>query len=271
MKLVRILVLGVLAFSLAFAVSACSKKSETEIGMNADSTMTQAPSDQTAPPEPSTSAQGATLPPENAPSKSSATKTTHKSTHTSGGTAVNAGAHTIDIPTGTTFDIAMKTPVDTRTSNVGDALEGELVEPITSAGVVLADKGAHIRGEISDLKRASRSKSADERASVAMTFTSIETVDGVKTLHATVANSEGKLVAKSTSTRDKLLIGGSTVAGAVAGKIIGKDTKSTIIGAVGGAVVGTGVVLASKGHELVIDEGAKVSLRVDQPIAVAQK
>ncbi|HMI31575.1 MAG TPA: hypothetical protein VK527_07540, partial [Candidatus Limnocylindrales bacterium] len=90
-------------------------------------------------------------------------------------------------------------------------------------------------------------------------------------LHATVANAEGKLIAKSTSTRDKLLIGGGALEGAIAGKVAGGSTKSTIIGAVGGAAVGTGAVLMTKGHELGIDEGAKVSLKVDQPITIVER
>ena len=38
----------------------------------------------------------------------------------------NAESHTIDIPAGTTFDVEMITPVDTRTSAVGDKIEAKL-------------------------------------------------------------------------------------------------------------------------------------------------
>jgi uncharacterized membrane protein len=96
-------------------------------------------------------------------------------------------------------------------------------------------------------------------------------VGGDKKINATVTNSEGKLAAKGTGTRDKLIVGGSTVAGAVIGQVIGKDTKSTIIGAVGGAVVGTGVALSAKGHELEVPAGSNVTIRIDDPVTVATR
>ena len=185
--------------------------------------------------------------------------------------AAYAEKHTIEIPTGTTFDVTMVTPVDTRTSNAGDHIEATLAAPITRDGTVLAEAGAKVSGEVTDVQRASRHKGEDDRASLVLEFNTIETVDGPKRLHATVNNAEGKLIAKSTSTRDKLLIGGGALAGAIVGKVAGGSTKSTIIGAVGGAAAGTGAVLMAKGHELEIEQGAKVSLRVDQPIAIVER
>ena len=272
MKVLKIAVVMALALILALALSACSKKTETESQTGAGYGTETPPADQTAQTTPSAEQGPAEATP--AAEKPAAKPTTSKTTKStkSGTAAVPASmVKTYEISVGTMFDVAMTTPMSTKTSNVGDKIEGKLIAPITKDGFVIADAGAAVRGEISDVKRASRAKSAEDRASLTLVFTSIETVGGDKTLHATVTNTEGKLVAKSTSTRDKLIIAGSTVAGAVAGKIAGKDTKATVIGALGGAVVGTGVVMASKGHELEIPEDAKVSLHVDQPITVVSK
>ncbi|HEY2923430.1 MAG TPA: hypothetical protein VGJ98_00520 [Candidatus Eisenbacteria bacterium] len=263
---------------LAFAISACQKKDQTE-SMMSDTTQvsqgygTETPPDQTAP-ETQPGAQGATLP---KTSSKSSTKPRSGSSGSMGSSnapstpSTYAEKRTIEVPAGTMFEVEMITPVDTRTSNVGDKVEAKLIAPITQDGVVIAEAGATVTGEVAEVTRASRSKSKDARASLALDFNSIQTVDGPKPLHATVANAEGKLIAKSTSTRDKLIIGGSTIAGAVIGKVAGKDTKATIIGAVGGAAVGTGAVLMAKGHELQIEEGAKVSLRVDKPIVIVER
>lgn len=274
MKPIRILGSAFMAALLAFAISACQKKAQTEMSGTTDSTQvsqgygSETPTEQATPP----TDQSAQATP---PKATKSTSTKHSGSSSSGtkstSTSKYAEQRTTEIPAGTNFDVEMVTPVDTRTSNIGDHVEGKLAAPITINGVVVADAGARVSGTVADLKRASRSKSAEERASIMFEFTSIETVDGPKPLHATVANAEGKLVAKSTSTRDKLIIGGSTVAGAVLGKVAGGSTKSTIIGAVGGAVVGTGAVLATKGHELEIPEGAKVSLRVDKPIVIVER
>jgi len=281
MKALRILGGAALVALLAFALSACQKNAQTDMSQMNDTTQVsqgygnEAPPAATppaaTPPETKPEAQGATLP-----------KTTKSSTKHHGGTsgstkmstsspATYAEKRTIEIPAGTTLDVEMITPVDTRTSNIGDKVEAKLAAAITRDGQVLADAGALVTGEVTDVVRASRSKSKDSRASLALEFNTIQTVDGPKPLHATVNNAEGKLIAKSTSTRDKLLIGGGAVAGAIVGKVAGGSTKSAIIGAVGGAAAGTGAVLMAKGHELEIPEGAKVSLHVDRPIVIVER
>jgi hypothetical protein len=178
---------------------------------------------------------------------------------------------TVSLPAGAAFDIQLTTPINTASNKVGDPVEGTLLESLqTTDGVEIAAKGAVIHGEISELKAASKSHSEEDRASVKLAFTSIETVDGEKSLNATVTNVDA-MKAGSTTKRDALVIGGSAVAGAVLGKVLGHNTEGAAIGAVGGAVAGTGAVLAMKGHELEIPAGSKVSLRAEQPITVAEK
>ena len=274
MRILRILSGLTLTLLLAIGLSACSKSEQT--AQTADTTqVSQGYGNETTPQattESQPGAAGATLPSDQSTTKS----TTHKSTTGSkssskGTTAMNAEAHSIDIPAGTTFDIAMVTPVDTRTSAVGDKVEGKLSAPIVIDGKTVANEGASVSGEVSGIQKASRHKGEDDRAFIALAFNTIDTVDGPKALHATVNNAEGKMVAKGTSTRDKLMVAGGAVAGAITGKVAGGDTKATIIGAVAGAAAGTGAMLMVKGHELQIEEGAKVSLRVDKPITVVER
>jgi hypothetical protein len=269
MKTLRILGLSVLALTLALGLSACAKQGETEVSMPPveenpataaePMPMDQAPVDQVA----------STPEPAPAPVKKAATKpatTKPKST-----VVPAAETRTVSVPTGTSFDIELLTPVHTKTGNVGDRVEGKLMHPLNAPdGSVIAVTGAMIRGEIVELTRASKSRAEEDRASVKFAFTSIETVDGEKSLSTTVTNVEG-LQAGSTTKRDALIIGGSAVAGAVLGKVIGKDTKDAAIGAVAGAVIGTGAVMASKGHELELAAGSKISVRADQPITIVQR
>ena len=266
----RTLLMLALGLVLAFSLSACQKAAQDQVSTTDENPATASETPATTPETPAATTTETPATTKEPAAKSTKTTTTAKpkTTH-----ATNAAAksNTISLPAGTQFDITLTTPVDTRTSNVGDKIEGTLVAPLTADGHTVAETGALIRGEIAELTRASHSKSAEDRASVKFAFTSIQTIDGEKTLSATVTNSEGKMVAKSTSTRDKLLIGGGAVAGAIVGKIAGKDTKSTILGAVGGAVLGTGAVLAAKGYELEVPAGSKVSLRAEAPITVVSK
>lgn len=272
MRSLKILATASLALALMVGLSACQKAPEQQTSAAPEdnpATMAETPAaDQTQATAPAETPAQTPAPAK----KPAATKTTTpKTTTKTAAENAMARSNSIELPAGTTFDVAMVTPVDTRTSNVGDKVEAKLVSPLVVNGTTVANADAMIRGEISELTRASHAKSEEDRAGVKFTFTSLETVDGEKVLHATVTNAEGRMIAKSTSTRDKLIIGGSTIAGAVIGKVAGKDTKSTILGAVGGAVLGTGVVLAAKGHELEVPAGSKVSLRVDQPITIVEK
>jgi hypothetical protein len=265
MKSLRIFGVAFLALTLAIGLSACQKQADTDVS----STDNPATAEETPAPEVVTTPPAeAPPPPVSTPTKP---RTTPKSTKPKSGAVLADVPTTLELPAGTSFEVLMVTPVDTRTSNVGDKIEATLAAPLYVNGKTVANQDAVIRGEISELTRASRAKSEEDRAGVKFLFTSLETVDGEKVLHATVTNSEGRMIAKSTSTRDKLLIGGGALLGAITGKVAGKDTKATVLGAVGGAVLGTGIVLASKGHELEVPAGSKVSLRVDEPITIVEK
>lgn len=252
-----------LGLVLALGLSACQKNQENELSSLDENPATTA--------EPSVTEEPAPVVTETPAEPAPVARKTPPKPKSPAATNVAAKSNNVSLPAGTQFDITLTTPVDTRTSNVGDRVEGTLVSPLLYEGHTIAEAGAVIRGEIVELTRASRAKSEEDRASAKFQFTTLQTVDGEKTISATVTNSEGKMVAKSTSTRDKLMIGGGALAGAIVGKVAGKDTKSTILGAVGGAVLGTGAVLAAKGYELEVPAGSTVSLRVDAPITVVSK
>lgn len=276
MKPIRIVGVLFLALLLGVGLSACNKKAETDVSSTTPegsqaTAENPATAQETPAPEPSTA--------QPAPSTTTTTTTTTTTKHTTKSTpskttkAVPAAeTRTVSLPAGATFEVQLTTPVSTKTSNVGDKIEATLLQPLAAPdGQIIANQGALVRGEIAELTRASKSRAEEDRASVKFAFTSIQTVDGEKSLNTTVTNSEGKMVAGSTTKRDALVIGGSTVAGAILGKIIGKDTKGAVIGAFGGAVLGTGAMMASKGHELEIPAGSKVSLRAEEPITVVSK
>jgi len=267
----------VAALTLTLALSACQKASSdvssTMPPEDQTTAMSQTPTPESAPvtETQATSEQPvARLEPvvvKPAPRKSASTKSTTKST-----TAVPASeSRTVSLPAGSTFDVELATAVNTGQSNVGDKIEAKLVTPLKGDdGSTIAPAGAVIHGEIAELTRASKSRAEEDRASVKLAFTSVETVFGEKTLAATVTNVES-LKAGSTTKRDALVIAGSAAAGAILGKVAGHDTKDAMIGGLAGAVVGTGVVMAQKGHELDIPAGSKVSLRSDQPMTVVAR
>lgn len=268
MRAIRIAASLLLVIVLATALAACAKKSDREVSSampeENPATVAESPVPEAPTPEPPATTANQSSP---ATPKPPAKSTPSKSTP-----AVPAAeTRTVSLPAGDTLQVELITPIHTATSNVGDKVEAILLAPVMTAdGTVIARQGSMIRGEVANLTRASKSKSEEDRASVQLAFTSIETVDGEKSLTATVTNAEG-MQAGGTGKRDALAIGGGAVVGAILGKIIGKDTKGAAIGAVAGAAVGAGAMMASKGHELDVPAGSKISLRVEQPITIVAR
>jgi hypothetical protein len=253
-----------LAVLLAAGAGACSKKSEDQMSQSM-------PEQNPAITAESTTAMTPAAPPETPTTPAPAPKTAATTTPKPKTKAAPAVAEkSISLPVGTEFQVELLTPIRTDSSSVGDKIEGKLLAPLVADDMVIAKQGAAIRGEITELVRASKDKSEEGRASVKLAFTSLETVDGEKSLDATVTNVE-PLQASGTTKRDALMIGGGAALGAVLGKVIGKDTKAAVIGAVAGAAVGTGGVLLSKGHELNLPAGSKVTLKSEQPVTIVSK
>ena len=261
-----------LALTLSLGLSACQKASSDVSSTMPPDDQTTAMSETAPSPEPAPVVENQPAPEpklEPVTVKPVAKKPVPKKATTK--TVPAAETRTVSLPAGSTFEVELATRIHTGESNVGDKIEGKLLQPLRSEdGSTIAPAGALIHGEIAELTRASRSRAEEDRASVKLAFTSVETVAGEKTLAATVTNVES-LKAGSTTKRDALVIAGSAAAGAVLGKVVGHDTKDAMIGGLAGAVVGTGVVMAQKGHELEIPAGSKVSLRSDQPITIVAR
>ena len=251
-----------LALTLSLGLSACQKASSDVSSTMPPDDQTTAMSETAPSPEPAPVVENQPAPEpklEPVTVKPVAKKPVPKKATTK--TVPAAETRTVSLPAGSTFEVELATRIHTGESNVGDKIEGKLLQPLRSEdGSTIAPAGALIHGEIAELTRASRSRAEEDRASVKLAFTSVETVANVESLKA-----------GSTTKRDALVIAGSAAAGAVLGKVVGHDTKDAMIGGLAGAVVGTGVVMAQKGHELEIPAGSKVSLRSDQPITIVAR
>lgn len=275
MRAIRIAGTLLLGLVLAASLAACQKKNDTNMS---STTPDENPATAQETPPANTNVPDANAP---VPPSGAATAAKKEPAQSKGTVSKPAGSkstqavpaaetRSVSLPAGAAFDVSVTTPVNTGTSNVGDKIEATLLQPLKTAdSTVIANSGAVLRGEITELKRASHSKSEEDRATIKLNFTSIETVDGEKTLNATVVGVD--LTAGGTGKRDALVIGGSAALGAILGKIIGKDTKGAVIGAVGGAVLGTGAMMAAKGHEMDVPAGTKITLRAEEPISVVAR
>ena len=158
-----------------------------------------------------------------------------------------------ELAAGTAFSARLDESVSSETASVGDRVTASVVNDVTTDGSVVIHAGAKATGRVSEVKPA---KHFGGQAMVSVTFDSVD-VSGLKGLP--IEGSLSSHANKSTGT-DTATIAGSTVGGAVLGKVIGGDDKDAAVGAVVGGGIGTAVA-SRKSEEAVIEAGTIVSVR----------
>jgi len=153
-----------------------------------------------------------------------------------------AVAKNIVIPSGTVLHVSLIDSVDSATSSVGDHFEARLSESVVVNGVTAIESGTKVSGKIVDVEGSDRVKG---KASIQMVLTSFEKNGRTISITTNTYSAE----AESTVKRDAEVIAVGAGIGAVVGAVA-DGKKGAGIGAAAGGGAGTGVVLATKGHEI---------------------
>ena len=169
-----------------------------------------------------------------------------KKTQASGGANVAAAKPApLMLAAGTMLVVRTTSTLSTKTAKSGDTFAASLEEPLTVEGVVVAAKGAEVKGRVVDSDPGGRVKGV---ASLIVDLTELTLKDGRK---VAIDTSDRGVKAKTTKDKDALKIGIGAGVGAAIGAIAGGG-KGAAIGAASGGAAGTGVVLATKGDPAVI-------------------
>jgi hypothetical protein len=148
------------------------------------------------------------------------------------------------------------------TSHVEDRVTAALRQPVAVRGVEVLPTGTRLLGHVTAADRSARVKG---RARVGFRFTSLDLPgDGGKT---PIRTSSVVRLAPATKKEDAMKIGGGAAGGAVIGAILGGGGGAAKGAAIGGAG-GTGVVLATRGHEVRVPAGTNLIVRLESPITV---
>lgn len=146
---------------------------------------------------------------------------------------------------GTVLVVRTTTTLSTKTVKSGDTFAASLEEPLVADGVVLAAKGAAVKGRVVDSDPGGRVKGV---ASLTVEVTEVTLQDG-KAL--AVDTSNRGVAAQASKQKDALKVGIGAGVGAAIGAIAGGG-KGAAIGAASGGGAGAGVVLATRGEPAVI-------------------
>lgn len=166
----------------------------------------------------------------------------------------------LTLPSGTSIDVTLATPLTSETAGVGNAWTGSTRSALVLDGRNLIPAGSSVNGTVTSVKPARKG----DRAMLDLGLSSI-TVGGRS---YRVRGSMESVIAGSTRARNLGAIGAATAAGAVVGHAIGGTGKGTLIGAIVGGGTATGVVSQTKGWQVVLKEGTALTFTTNQAVAV---
>jgi len=169
--------------------------------------------------------------------------------------------HMVGIPAGTELTLALDTTLSSETSQTGDTFSATVVEPIVVDDREVIPAGSTIEGRVTNAAPAKRGAG---QATLALSFGALRLASGY---HTNIAGSFQE-VSASKKGRNAAVIGGSAAGGALLGRILGKDTRSTVIGAIIGGGIGTAVLVGKEREQAVLPADTPFGIRLEQAIQV---
>lgn len=169
----------------------------------------------------------------------------------------------VTLPRDTQLAVRLDTSLSSETNRPGDTFWATLDEPIIRDGLVIAQKGARVEGEVFEVERAGRVKGVSK---LGIRLVRLDTADG-QTIP--VSTSQVLQEGEKTKGKDAKKVGIGAGIGAIIGAIAGGG-KGAAIGAGVGAGAGTGVVLATRGEPTRVPAESKLWFRLTEPVEVVE-
>jgi hypothetical protein len=168
----------------------------------------------------------------------------------------------VNVPAGTVMEVEILEGLSSQTSEAGDIFRARVASDVASDGAVGIPAGSEIVGVVTEAVPLGK---VGGRARLGLKFTDLVLPNG-----RTVPIDASLVQQGANETRkDAATIGGAAAGGAILGRVLSKKdrSKGTVIGAIIGAAAGA--VLASRnGDEVVIPEGTKLDLKLDNELEV---
>jgi len=172
----------------------------------------------------------------------------------------------VTVPQGTEIHLALAAGVSSASSQTGDSFTARTTDPVVVGSRVAIPAGSTIRGQVSDVIPAKKGLK-EKGGALNLSFDKVVTPSGFSApMSATLSS-----VAPKSTKKTAGIIGGSAAGGALLGRILGKDAKGALVGAAVGGAVGTGIAAGTKGKEVEIPAGSRLSIILDQPLTIAVK
>ena len=166
----------------------------------------------------------------------------------------------VTIPSGTSLPLTMTSTISSESAQVEAPVSARLTNALTINGDTIIPAGSTLSGTVTDVERSGR---VEGRAHLAFVFNQARINGERENLKTNPLTFE----APATKTKDAEKVGIGAGAGAILGGILG-GKKGAGKGAILGGGAGTGVVLATRGEEVTVNEGTNVTATLAQPLTI---
>jgi hypothetical protein len=166
----------------------------------------------------------------------------------------------VTIAAGTALPLEMTSTISSASAEVEAPVSAKLRNAITVDGETAIPAGTILRGNVTDVERSGR---VSGRAHLSFAFNEANIRGDREDLKTNPLTFE----AEATKGEDATKVGAGAVGGAILGGILG-GKKGAAKGAIAGGAAGTGVVLATKGKEVAVNEGTDVTATLAQPLTL---
>jgi serine/threonine-protein kinase len=167
----------------------------------------------------------------------------------------------LTVPEGSPLRVRLETPLSSETARPDQEFTASTSAPVEVEGFLALPAGSRVKGHVS---HAAASGKVSGRGELTLEFDRIVLPGGAELL---IEAEPLQRRARSTAKKDAAKVAGAAGVGAVIGGILGGGKGAAIGGAVGGSA-GTGVVLATKGEEVVLPTGTPLDVRLRSPLTV---
>lgn len=168
----------------------------------------------------------------------------------------------VTVPAGTRLSVRLEETVSSDGSRVEQPVSATVLRNVVVQGVTAVPAGSAISGSVTHAKRSGRVKGVAELSLRFDTVTPKGTDSPYQVRTGVVARRAG-----TTRRRDALEIGAPAAGGAIVGGLLGGKKGALIGGGIGGGA-GTAVVLGTRGKEVRLPRGTRLSIRLLEPVTV---
>ncbi len=171
---------------------------------------------------------------------------------------------TVTVPAGTLVTVRLRDTLSTERHSTHDAFFATLDAPLIVEGLVIAERGAMVRGRVLEATGSGRVKG---RAALVLQLDELTTADGQKVEIRTDAfRHEAESGVKGDVAKTGVAAGIGAAIGAIAG-----GGKGAAIGAAIGGAAGVGGAMATRGKPAELPSETRLTFRLSEPVPLTEK